>query len=140
MSEPQPLPAPAPLSPQDERTWAMLAHLSVLANLFSGLLGPVVALAIYLAFKERSHYVGFQSLQAFVFQLVGWLGGGFLAAMSWAITGVTSVFLVGLLCIPLAALVTLIPLGAVVYGVVGGVQCSQGNDFRYWLVGEWVRR
>lgn len=139
MSEPQPLTAPAPLSPQDERTWAMLAHLSVLANLLSGFLGPVAALVIYLVFKDRSAYVRFQSLQAFLFQLIAWVGGGFLAALAWVFTGAASIFLVGLLCVPLAALVSLIPLGALVYGVAGGVQCSQGNDFRYWLVGDWVQ-
>jgi len=32
-----------PLSPSDERTWAMLAHLSVLLNLVTGFLGPVAA-------------------------------------------------------------------------------------------------
>lgn len=139
MSEPEPTVPPAPLSPQDERTWAMLAHLSVLANLFSGMLGPIGALVIYLVFKGRSHYVAYQSLQAFVFQLVAWVGGGFLAVVAWSLTGALSVVLIGLLCIPAAALVTLIPLGALVYGVVGGIQCSRGNDFRYWLVGDWVR-
>ena len=28
---------------------------------------------------------------------------------------------------------------SLVYGVVGGIQASQGQDFRYWLVGDWVR-
>ncbi|MEW6567401.1 MAG: DUF4870 domain-containing protein [Chloroflexota bacterium] len=132
-------PAAAPLSPQDERTWAMLAHLSVLANLVSGFLGPVAALVIYLVFKDRSRYVAYQSMQAFVFQLVAWIGGGILAAVAWAVTGVLSMLLVGILCIPLAGLITLIPVAALVYGVVGGIQCSQGSDFRYWLVGDWVR-
>src|SRR6478609_6695117 len=31
-----------PLSASEERTWAMLVHLSVLINLFTGVLGPVV--------------------------------------------------------------------------------------------------
>jgi hypothetical protein len=26
-----------------------------------------------------------------------------------------------------------------IYGVVAGIKCSQGEDFRYWLVGDWVR-
>ncbi len=116
----------------------MLAHLSILANVVSGFLGPIAALVIYLVYKERSHYVAFQSLQAFVFQLVAWIGGGFLAALAWIFTGALSVVIVGLPCMPLAALLTLIPLAALAYGVVGGIQCSQGNDFRYWLVGDWV--
>ena len=40
---------------------------------------------------------------------------------------------------PVACLLSFLPLGALVYGIIGGVQCSQGQDFRYWLVGDWVR-
>jgi hypothetical protein len=64
-----------PLSPSDERTWAMLAHLSVLANLITGVLGPIAALVIYLVFKDRSRYVAYQSMQSFLFQLIWWVGG-----------------------------------------------------------------
>jgi hypothetical protein len=43
------------------------------------------------------------------------------------------------LCIPFACLLSFLPLGALVYGVIGGVQASQGQDFKYWLIGDWVR-
>ena len=128
-----------PLSPQDERTWSMLAHLSILVNLFSGFLGPIAALVIYLVFKDRSRYVAYQSLQSFIFQLVWWVGGGAFVAAAWAVTGVLSAILIGLLCIPFAMLISLVPLAALVYGIVGGIQTSQGQDFRYWLIGDWVR-
>ena len=36
---------PEPLSPSDERMWAMVSHLSILVNLASGFLGPVVLTA-----------------------------------------------------------------------------------------------
>lgn len=137
-SNPNTLP-PEPLSASDEKTWAMLAHLSVLANLITGFLGPVAAIIIYMVYKDRSRYVAYQSMQSFVFQLVWWVGGGILAGITWAITGVLSAVLIGLICIPLACLVSLLPLAALVYGIVGAVQCSQGQDFRYWLVGDWVR-
>ncbi|MCS7282309.1 MAG: DUF4870 domain-containing protein [Anaerolineae bacterium] len=131
---------PAPMSPSDERTWAMLAHLSILLNLVSGVLGPVAALLIYLLLKDRSRYVAYQSLQAFLFQLIFWVGGGALAAVAWAISGVLAAILIGVLCMPIAALLSLIPIGAIVYGIIGGIQCSQGQDFRYWLIGDWVRK
>jgi uncharacterized Tic20 family protein len=67
--------APPPLSPQDERQWAMISHLSVLLNLVTGILGPVVPLILYLSYKDRSRYVAYQSLQALIFQLVWWVGG-----------------------------------------------------------------
>lgn len=128
-----------PLESSDERTWAMIAHLSTLLNLVSGALGLVAALIIYLVYKERSRYVAYHSLQSFFFQLLFWVGGGILTGVAWALTGILSAVVIGLLCVPIAALISLIPLGAVVYGVVGGIQCSQGRDFRYWLVGDWVR-
>ena len=132
-------PPPPPLSPSDERTWAMLAHLSTLVNLVTGFLGPVVALIIYLAFKDRSKYVAYQSMQSFVFQLIFWIGAGILAILAWIISGLLAVILVGCLLMPLALLISLIPIAALVYGVVAAVQCNQGEDFKYWLVGDWVR-
>jgi uncharacterized Tic20 family protein len=128
-----------PLSPNDERTWAMLVHLSILLNLVTGFLGIIAALVIYLIYKNRSHYVAYQSMQSFIFQLIWWFGGGLLAGISWAITGGLSVILIGILCIPLSCVISLIPLGSLVYGVVGAVQCNNGQDFRYWLIGDWVR-
>ena len=139
---PPPSPGPAsvtPLSPSDERTWAMLAHLSVLANLATGFLGPIIALVIYLVYKDRSRYVAYQSMQAFIFQLIAWVGGGFLVAAAWVLSGILTAVLIGLLCMPFACALSFLPLGALVYGIIGGVQCSQGQDFRYWLVGDWVR-
>jgi uncharacterized Tic20 family protein len=128
-----------PLSPSDERTWAMLAHLSVLLNLVTGFLGIIATLVIYLVYKNRSRYVAYQSMQAFVFQLILWFGGGILAGLSWIVTGISSVVLIGLLCIPLACVISLLPLAAMVYGVIGAIRCNNGQDFKYWLIGDWVR-
>lgn len=130
---------PAPLSPSDERTWAMLAHLSILINLFSGFLGPIAAFIIYMVFKERSRYVAYQSLQALLMQLIGWIGGGIIVGITWTITGVLSAVVVGICLIPVAIVISLIPLVAVVYGIIAAVQTNQGKDFRYWLIGDWVR-
>lgn len=117
----------------------MLAHLSVLANLFTGFLGPVIALIIYLVYKDRSRYVGYHAMQSFVMQLIAWVGGGIVAGILWAISSVLTVVLIGCLIMPIALLFSLLPLGALVYGIIGGVQCNQGQDFKYWLVGDWVR-
>ncbi len=136
---PQVPPPAAPLSQSDERTWAMLAHLCVLLNIVTGFLGVLGSLLIYLICKDRSRYVAYQSLQAVVFQLVWWVGGGVVVGITWAITGLLSAILIGLLCIPIALIITLVPLVALGYGVFAGIECSQGKDFRYWLVGDWVR-
>ena len=139
MTEPAPIYNPQPLSPSDERTWAMVAHLSVLANLITGFLGPVAAIVIYLVYKDRSRYVAFHSLQSFIFQLIWWVGGGAVAAVAWTISGVLTTIVVGFCLMPIALLVSIAPLVALVYGVYGAFQINQGRDFKYWLVGDWVR-
>jgi uncharacterized Tic20 family protein len=134
---PQPV---VPLSPQDERTWAMLAHLSTLVNLVTGFLGVIATLVIYLVYKDRSKYVAYQSLQSLLMQLIGWVGGGIVVGIVWTITGILSAVIVGICLIPAAIVFSLIPLAAVVYGVVGAMKCNNGEDFKYWLIGDWVRK
>ncbi|MEJ5223208.1 MAG: DUF4870 domain-containing protein [Anaerolineales bacterium] len=143
MTTPHATATPLPLSGSEERTWAMLAHLSVLTNLITGFLGPIAALVIYLMFRDRSRYVAYHALQSMIFQLIWWGGGGVLIGVMWAAVGILSALIVGLVLIPIACIFTpiigLMPIAALVYGTVGGIQTSQGEDFRYWLVGDWVR-
>jgi uncharacterized Tic20 family protein len=133
---------PAPLPPltlAEEKQWAMIAHFSILTNLLSGFLGPIVPFVIYLVYKDRSRYVAYQSFQAFIFQMVWWVGGLTLAGIAWTVTSVLSAFIVGLICIPFACIFSLMPLVSLGYGVYAGVQTNQGQDFKYWLIGDWVR-
>lgn len=139
---PEATPAPVqvlPLSASEERTWAMLAHLSVLINLFTGFFGPLVALGIYLIYRDRSRYVAYHSLQSFVNQLIWWIGGGTIIAAAWAISGILSIFIVGIFLLPFACLFSFMPLISVVQGMIAGVKTSQGEDYKYWWVGDWLR-
>lgn len=140
---PMPVNPPQALTPGDERTWGMLAHLSTLLNLVTGFGGPIAAFIIYLVYRDRSRFVAYHALQSMVFQLLWWFGGGVLIGLMWAVVGGLSMILVGLILIPVAVLFTflflLLPVGALIYGVVGAVQVDQGQDFKYWLVGDWVR-
>jgi uncharacterized Tic20 family protein len=139
-SEPKPAFAPPqPLAPGDERTWGMLAHLSALLNLVTGFGGPIAALIIYLVYKERSRFVAYHALQAMVFQLIWWVGAGALAGIAWAVSGALAAIIIGLLFMPFACLLSLLPVGGLIYSIVGAVQVSQGQDFKYWLAGDWVR-
>ncbi len=136
-------PAPQPLPVSEQRTWSMLAHLSVLLNLVTGFAGPIGALIIYLIYKDRSRRVAYDALQSMIFQAIWWYGGGLLIGAMWAVVGVLSAILVGIILIPFAVvgtlLLLLLPLGALVYGVIGAIEVYQGHDFKYWLVGDWVR-
>jgi uncharacterized Tic20 family protein len=135
---PTPLP-PQPMAPGDEHTWGMLSHLSVLLNLVTGFGGPIAAFVIYLVYKDRSRFVAYHSLQSLIFQLIWWVGGGALVGISWAISGLLSAVCIGVLLMPFALLVSLLPLASLIYGIIGAVQTSQGQDFKYWLIGDWVR-
>ena len=124
---------PQPLKPAEEKQWAMVSHFSILVNLFSGFLGPAIPFVIYLIYRDRSRYVAYQSLQSLVFQLIWWVGGWTIAGVAWAITSIVW------LCIPLACIFSIIPFAALGYGVYAGIQTNQGQDFKYWLIGDWVR-
>lgn len=127
----------------DDRTWSMVAHLSVLLNLFTGILGPLTALIIYLVYKDRSRYIAYQSMQSFVFQLICWVGAGLVIAGIWIVNVLLLIVIVGVVCIPFTLILTIIlaalPIISLVYGVIGAVETSQGKDFRYLWVGDWVR-
>ena len=128
-----------PLSEADERLWAMLAHLSVLLNLVTGFLGVFTPLLLYFIFRDRSRFVAFQAMQAFIFQLIWWGGSVVLIGIMWTIVGLLSAVFIGLICIPFALLVSFLPFAAIIYGIIGAIQSYQGQDFRYWLVADWVK-
>jgi hypothetical protein len=128
------------LSSSEENTLAMFAHLSILLNLVTGFLGLVPALIIYFAYKDRSRYVAYQSLQAVIFQLVYFFGAVILAGIVAIVSTPLVLVCIGLFGLLLALLLALVPIGALIYGIVGAVETYHGRDFQYWLVGQWVRK
>ena len=126
-------PAPMPMSPSDERTWGALAHLSSVLVLFTGIGGMVAAALIWLVYKDRSAYVGYQAAQSFWFQV-----GSLVAVTALSIAAaVLSYILIGLCLVPV---VFVVGIAAFIYPLVGAYQCSQGQDFKYLLVGDMVPR
>lgn len=137
--------ARGPLSPDDERRLASIAHGSVLLSLVTGLGGIATALVIWLAYRDRSRYVSFQALQAALFQSLILVGAGILtvaAVALWLIALGTLVVLVGLVFVIPAIVLTvaaaLLPLAGIVYGIIGAVDTYRGQDFRYWIVGRHI--
>lgn len=131
------LPQNAPLSPAEEKQWAMISHFSVLINIFTGFVGVGVPLVIYFIYKDRSRYVAYHSLQALIMQAICSFGGLLLAVL---IGGLSQLIpFAGLICLPISCLFGLLPLVALVYGTYGGIKINQGEDFKYWMIGDWVR-
>jgi len=116
----------------EDKTWAALAHASILlAVLSAGPLGPIAAFIIWLIKQDRSPYVRRQAMQSLIYQMV-------VIVVSWIIwlaIGLLSVVLVGLCCIPFGLILGLL---TVVYGCYAAYECSQGKDFSYWLIGDLI--
>jgi uncharacterized Tic20 family protein len=117
-------PGQRPLPPDQERLWAMLAHLLsfVAAYLFLGFVAPLVVL---LVFGPRSAYVRAHAVESLNFNLT-WL--------LYAIVAVVLAFL--LIGIPI-----LIALGIayVVLIVIASIRANNGEFLRYPLTIRFVR-
>ena len=119
------------ISPKDENTWSVLAHLSVFLNLFTGFLGPVAALVIWLMYKDRSPRVSFHALQSAVYQ-VAWI---VILAVGWTVAGLLTIILVGFLLFPVMIVLTVVPFVHMAYAAY---QVNQGIDYRYPWVADLV--
>jgi uncharacterized Tic20 family protein len=119
----------ATMSVQEEKSLSVLAHLSVFLNLFTGFLGPIVALVIWLVYRDRSQKVAFHALQTMWYQ-VAWL---VLLGIGWAFTGLLMLILIGFLLVPVMALLTLVPFANAAYAAY---KVGQGVDYRYPFVAD----
>jgi uncharacterized Tic20 family protein len=145
----------------NERTWAALAHASVLLTFALGVstgglavfVAALVPLIIWLAFRDRSSFVAFHAMQATVFQLasvlvlIALLAGGLLVLIpAWIMTVLLLVVLIGFLLVPLMLVLTIawpvglvaLPFASLVYGLYAAFEVYGGRPFRYWLVADWI--
>ena len=122
---------PASMSTQQEKSWSVLAHLSLFLNLLTGFLGPVAALVIWLVYKDRSQKVAFHALQSMWYQ-VAWL---VLLGVGWAFTGLLMLVLIGFLLVPVMALLTVVPF---VHAAYAAYRVSRGDDYRYPFVADLI--
>ena len=129
--EPRLTRVPGQMSAQDERTWSIIAHLSILLNLISGIGGPVAAFIIWLVYKDRSQKVAFHALQSFWYQ-VAWI---VILSVGWFITYVLMFVLIGFLLIPVMAIASIVPFANQCYAAY---KISQGDDYRYPIVADRV--
>jgi uncharacterized Tic20 family protein len=112
------------MSAQEEKTWSSLTHLSIFLNLVTGFLGPVVALVIWLVYRDRSPKVAFHALQSMWYQ-VAWF---VLLAAGWAFTGL-------FLLVPVMALLTIVPF---VHATYAAYRVGQGTEYRYPFVADLI--
>jgi uncharacterized Tic20 family protein len=108
-----------PLVSQEERNWALVAHLGpiVLGSLSLGVLAFALPLVIFLAKRDESEFVSDQSKESLNFQI--------------------TVFLAYLVCSPLVLVVIgllfwgVILVAHIVLGLVAAVKSYEGERYRY---------
>jgi uncharacterized protein len=102
---------PQPMTPSDERMWAMLSHLSILA--FS-IIAPIIILA---AFGKRSLFVSDQAKEALNFHLTVLIAAIVSAVLILVIVGIFLLAAVGI--------------GSLVFGVIAAIKAYEGQAYRY---------
>lgn len=105
-----------PMSPQDQRTWGMVAHLAPFAGSIVGLpfVGPLI---VYLIYKDRGGFVRMHSAESLNFQLTLIIG--------YVIAGLLCLVLIGFVLLPL------LWIAAVVLQIVAAVAANNGREYRY---------
>ena len=125
------VPVGGAMSAQDEQTWSMLAHLSVLLNIITGIGGPIAALIIWLVYRDKSQRVAFHALQSLWYQ-VAW---AVILAVGWSITFVLMFVLIGFLLVPVMAIASLVPF---VHQCYAAYKVYQGTDYRYPVIADLI--
>ena len=119
------------MSRRDERTWSVIAHLSVFVNLLTGFFGPVAALIVWLVYRARSERVAFHALQSALYQ-AAW---AVILAAGWTITGLLTVVLVGFLLIPAMIVLSVVPFVHMGYAAY---KVNKGVDYRYPVIADMI--
>ena len=104
---------------EEERLWAMLAHVLTFVSAF------IAPLVIYFVYRERSKFVAFHAMQSLLFHLGLWV-------IAFALIVMVITVVLACVAIPLSWIVTI---GALVYVIVIAIRAHQGQLAEYVLVG-----
>ena len=119
-----PYPSEIGVGTMEERTWSALAHLSIFLNLFTGFLGPVVALVIWMVYRGRSGRIASHAMRSLWYQ-IAWL---VILTVGWIVTGILTLVLIGFLLVPVMTVLSLVPF---VHAAYAAYKASRGVGYRY---------
>ncbi len=104
----------APLSPEDERIYAMAAHVT---GLFAPLIGPILVMVIN---RQRSEFVDDQAREALNF---------FFNVMFWSVVSlIGSLVLIGICGF------VIVGIAAFILPIMGGIEAYEGRPYRYPMI------
>ena len=101
----------------DERVWATITHLGIVASFIVPMGNIILPLILWLVFKEKSAYIEYHSKEALNFQLT--------MIIAAIIGGVLSFIFIG---IPILIAVLVVD---VVYSVIAAIKANQGEMYLY---------
>ncbi|MEM7333451.1 MAG: DUF4870 domain-containing protein [Chloroflexota bacterium] len=133
----------------DDRTMAGLAHISAIMPMM-GVIAPII---IWATQKEKSDYIAFHALQALGYQLTMiliWFGG----MICYMLSIFTTVFIAAqnvenleagppiFIAFPflIFAFMFIGIFFFIVYGIWGAIRAFQGKPFKYFFIGNQVRK
>ena len=112
-------PQPSGMPSNDERQWAMLAHLSGLAMYIFPLGNVIAPLVVWLMKKDQMPFVDDQGKEAINFQIS--------MAIYTIVSLLTMCIFIGFVTTPILAVVH------IVFTIIGGLKANQGEYYRYPL-------
>ncbi len=124
MTEPMPEPvnpyqASQPLSPSDEKLWALLVHLGgIFFNFLPALIG-------YLVLKDRGPFVRQHTGTALNFQIT--------LVIAYVVGGITAILLIGFLIIAVAYVLNII------FSILAAVAANKGEAYEYPLAIKFIK-
>jgi uncharacterized protein len=123
-SPPEPPPPPSVMtSESDERTWAMLGHLSALSAFITGLGCVIGPLIVWLVKRDTMPFAGEQALEALNFNITA-----IIAAVALGVFTLITLGIGALLTVPLAFVLFI---GWFVLTIVAAVKANGGEHYRY---------
>ena len=106
-----------PLLTQDDRTWAMAAHLLAILNYVTAVGGLIAVLILWLARRDTSPFVEESGRESLNFQIT--------MLIAAAVGGVLTIILVGFL------ILAVVVVAGFVLPILAGLAASEGRRYRY---------
>ncbi len=119
----------------DDKLIAAFAHASALVTTFT-VVGIVIPLLIWLLQKDKSRFIEFQAKQALFYQSIVLIISFVLGIATFIISLIT----LGLGAVIMVPLLLLFGLAAIIYGLYAAYKTYEGEDFKYYLLGDWLQK
>ncbi|WP_255447328.1 DUF4870 domain-containing protein [Schumannella soli] len=107
------------MSPTDEKTWAILLHLSPILISF---IGPLIG---YLVLKDRGPFISHHAKQALNFNIT--------VAIGYLASALLMFVIIGFVTYPIVAIL------AIVFAIIAAVKTNQGEYYRYPLAIQFIK-